>query len=144
MSKENNLFILKTISIRPKTEENFQKEYKIDKIEHNRPDNYTYTKFIKFLKSWGWDIYYSEDNNCYFTDLSIAKQYTEQNIGDINDGGVYNYIAIVEVPFNCTYAETEIQSIYIFKYNKTTDEYNEVDINFNNETKYIAKKNYML
>jgi hypothetical protein len=136
------LYILKTISIRNKTEDDLHKDWQIYKLQYRHDTSYN--QYIKFLKSWKCDKYsYSEENNCYFTDLSIAKQFAEQNVSDINDGDIYNYIAIIEVPFNCTYADTEISDLYIFKYNNNSDNYNEVDSNFNDETKYINWKNYI-
>lgn len=134
-----NLFILKTISIRPKTKEIRHKHWQIHQIEHNK--KISYDNYIKFLKDWNdYDFIYSEEDNCYFTDYSTAKEFAENNISDINDGGIFNYICIVEVPFDCTYALGEIASCHIFKYNPKSDKYTEVPENYNDETEYIAIK----
>ena len=135
----NNLFILKTISIRHKTEEIRHKYWQIYQIEYNR--KMPYEVYIDFLKSWHqYDYLYSEEDNCYFTNYNTAKEFAENNASDINDGGVFNYITIIEVPFDCTYANTEVQNIYIFKYNHETDKYTEVSKDHNEETKYIFKR----
>ncbi|MFC0903914.1 hypothetical protein ACFHWD_04310 [Clostridium sp. MT-14] len=135
----NNLFILKTISIRPKTEEIRHKYWQIHQIKYER--KMPYEAYINFLKNWHeYDFLYSEENNCYFTDYNTAKEFAENNASDINDGGVYNYIAIIEVPFECTYANTEVKNIYAFKYNRKSDKYTEVSEDYNEETKYIFKE----
>jgi len=136
---KNNLFILKTISIRLKTEEIRHEYWKIYQIEYNR--KISYDKYIEFLKNWNqYDFLYSEEDNCYFTDYKTAKKFAKNNASDINDGGVFNYIGIVEVPFNCTYAFCEVASLHIFKYNRENDNYAEVPENYNKETEYIFKK----
>ena len=136
---KNNLFILKTISIIPKTEEIRHKYWEIYQIEYNR--KMPYEVYIDFLKNWDqYDFLYSEEDNCYFTDYKTAKEFAENNASDINDGGVFNYIGIIEVPFNCTYAFGEVASLHIFKYNRENDNYTEVPENYNKETEYIFKK----
>jgi len=135
---ENNLFILKTISIRPKTEEIRHKYWEIYQIEYNR--KMPYEVYIDFLKSWHqYDYLYSEEDNCYFRDYNTAKEFAINNASDINDGGVFNYIAITEVPFDCTYANMEVENIYIFKYNRDNDKYTKIPINYNEETRHIFK-----
>ena len=138
---QNNLFILKTIQIKEKSEEDLHREWLIRNIQYDT-NKMTCEDYIEFLDSWDDKKYsYDYENNCYFTDLEKAKFYATSNMGDINDGGVYNYVAIVEVPYNRTYATTEIQSIYIFKFNYKKDTYEEVDLNSSEETKFILNKN---
>lgn len=138
-----NLFILKTIDIRRKTEKQLQKEHKIHNIKYKK--KISYEDYTDYVKSWDeYNFSYYEEDNCYFTDYKIAEQYAKENICDMNDGGVYNYIAIIEVPINCTYTITEIQNIHIFKYKRDKDKFEEIDLNCNDESKYICKKLHML
>lgn len=139
-----NLFILKTISITEKTKESCKKEWEIRNLRFEN-NKISYEKFLESLDFFnGKNFSYHDADNCYFTELSKAKEYAEENICDINDGGLYEYIAIVEIPFNCAYAETEGKSIYIFKFNNSTGKYDEVPMQFNDETRLIAKENHFL
>lgn len=141
----NNLYILKTISITEKTKLDLQKEWKARNVIY---DNYVgYEKYIILLKTLNMDKYvYEEENNCYFIDMENARDCAENNIADINDGGLYNYIAIIEIPFDQTYAATEIQSLHIFKFNDVTNGYDEVVLNnafvkIEDEVQYIISQN---
>lgn len=100
-----------------------------------------YDKYIEFLKSWDrFEYHYSEEDNGYFIDIKEIESQVNPNIGDLNDGGVYNYIVIVEIPLNTTYAMTEAQFIEMFKYNNETDYYDYIDEYSNKETQYIKKR----
>lgn len=73
--------------------------------------------------------------------MDTAKDYASSNIADINDGGVYNYVAISEVPFDKAYAMTEVQNIHIFKYINNENRYEEVPLTFDEATSLILEKN---
>jgi len=135
-----NLFVLTTISLKKKTEEDLILEWKISNLVHKRET--PFEEHMDFIEGWGWKTYdYSSEDNCYFTDLKTAKEYALRNCGDMNDGGSYNYACITEMPYNATYAMTNIQSIYVFKFDRDSDTYVEVDINADAETKYIVGHN---
>lgn len=133
------LFILKTISMKRKTDQIRQKEYQLYNLKYNR--HISYDKYISLQKSWNsYDFSYFSEDNAYFLDYELTKKHVKDNIWDLNDGGVYNYIAIIGIPVNHLYAIVDIQSIHIFKYDENKNEYKEIPLNYNEETKCICKK----
>lgn len=138
-----NLFILSTISVNKKSEEEVKMDWAIRNITSKK--DIPFEQYLSFIESWNdqWglkDYRYSEEDNAYFESLDTAKEYARKNISDLNDGGVYNYIAITEVPLNTTYAFTGPQSLALFRYLPENQQYEEVPFNFNEETKLIVKR----
>lgn len=138
----NSLFILKTISLKKISTEELKKEYQIYQIKYPVWKNKTYEEFLEFSKSWSWDKYdCSSEDNCYFTDKNEAIDTAIDNIQDLNDGGVYNYILILEVPFNATYSQhMRAKSGTLLKYNVDSDKYSIVDFDYDEETEFISNK----
>ena len=127
------IYIVKTIDLRLKTKESLMKEFEIAKI--NSPKiwkNRNFDEYIKFLKSWNSDKFSIKDENfSYCTDYKTAYKQIATNSCDMNDGGVYNYAAILQVRTNCGYAETEINNMQVFQFKD--GEYTSINDKRNND-----------
>lgn len=120
-----NLFILKAISIEEKTEEDLKKEWEVNKLLHGK---ITFDKYKELMMSWWQDKYkYSESDVAYFTDLEMAIHSAKANMCDVNEGGTYEYVAIVEVSTNRIYTNCYPLSVRVFKYNRDNDFYEPVE-----------------
>ena len=134
------MFIGKVISLRKKTEKDLHEEYEIMKIRHDNWKNKTFEDYINFAKNWQiYDFGVSTISICYSLDSNEIEKIITNNYADINDGGLYDYAAIVEVPINAVYPETEIISIKLFKYDVTKNKYELTDAG-SKETDFILKK----
>lgn len=137
------IYIVRTINLTQKTESDLHKEYEIAKIKY--PKTYkNYKQYLEdFLISWNNDKYSMlyEDNSC-FNDYELAESNVINNIYDINDGGVYNYVAIIKIPVNGLYSICEIseEDIILFKFNQDTDTYYKINYGYNEETRLIIDK----
>lgn len=139
----DNIYIIRTIELLNKTEEDIKKEFEIYKIEHPKGKIKNYDEFFEFQKSWGQDKYVMNcEDNSYCTNFETAKNKVINNICDINDGGVYNYCAILKVPVNCIYATTYIKEndIILFKFDREINKYYQISKDFDKEANYIFKR----
>lgn len=135
-----SLYILKTIRVTEKTEDMLRKEWEIRNIKYPKT-KVSYENYLKFLESWN-DRYFefSSEDNCYFKDLDTAKHYAETNMADMNDGGIYNYVAILRTDLERTYAMTNYDEAYLFKFNYSDDCYEPVEFTDTKEGKFIIDK----
>lgn len=140
LENEPSIYILKTISLHKKTEEDLIKEWKIRNIKYTKRE-VSYEDHLKYLKSWNEDKFgYNEEDNCYFNDLEVAKSYAIGNAGDMNDGGLYDYVVILKTALDRTYAMTNCKEAYLFKFNYNTCLYEPVEFNDSEEGRLIVKK----
>ena len=137
----NTIFIVKTINLRSLTEKNLKDDFEVLKIKNKLWRNRTFEEYVEFEADWDRDKYKAtSEDNAYFNNLDEAKEFVINNTCDLNDGGVFNYIIIQEVPINSSYAYTRIESNYLFKFNRSTNKYEQTDFNFDEETKYISRR----
>ena len=120
MYETSNIFILKGMNIRKKSEADWDKEHKIFNLEIPQKNWKTLEDYKKFQQGFDkvadWKI--EEYNHAYFTDEQRAIRAAKNNMGGLDDGGVYHYCAIIEVPCGVSYPEAgEVESIHLFKYN---------------------------
>lgn len=133
------LYIITTVSIKKKTEDDLKKEFEIHKIKYPSWKEKTFEQYYEFQKEWNWHKYnMSQENNSYFLDLEEAKSCVERNFADISDSGLYNYVLIKKVHLAKAYTMIDVEELYIFKYERKTDTYREVSLYENDETKYIT------
>lgn len=122
-----NLFILKTISIEEKTEEDLQREWEVNVLLHGQ---ITFERYKELMRSWWQDRYtYAESDVAYFTDLEMAIHSAKVNMCDINEAGSYEYVAIAEVSTNRIYTNCYPLSVRVFKYNRENNSYEPVETN---------------
>lgn len=139
MSNDKYLYIVSTISLKKRTEDDLKKEFEIYKVKYPSWKEKTFEQYYEFQKGWNWHKYsISQEDNAYFLKLEEAKLAVKENFGDINDGGAYNYALIKKVPMNRAYGMIYVEELYIFEYEIATDTYEEVSLNKNDETKYIT------
>lgn len=139
----NYIYIIKTISLKSKTEEDRQKEFEICKINYPLWKEATYQDYITFSKEWNeYDYKISSEDNCYCDEYDFTKNNVIDNSTDINDGGVYNYVAVIHTPINHAYAMTNIEQndIHLFKFNSHSEKYDEVGYKDSKESKFIINK----
>lgn len=136
----DTIFIVKTIKLRKLTEEDLKTGFEMLKVRSKNWRNRTFKEYVEFEAGWDRGEYNSiSEDNAYFKSLDEAKNFTINNTCDLNDGGVFNYAIIQEVPLNCSYAYTRIKSDYLFKFNRDTDKYEEIDFDSDNETRYLSR-----
>ena len=136
----NYIYIVRTIDLKQKTEQDLRNEFEICRINHPLWKTKTYKDYIKFLKGWKKDKYsISYEDNAYCESWEIAYEKITTNACDMNDGGVFNYASIIKTPINCCYPTSCIidNNISLFKFNRDTDDYFKIDENFNEETKWM-------
>ena len=111
------IYIIKTISLTRKTNKMLQLEFEISKIKHPKTwKSKTLNDYIEFLESWNWDKFsVSTENFAYCSEYSGAENKVLTNSCDMHDA-TYNYAAIVKVPCDLGYAETEIEDLRLFKF----------------------------
>lgn len=135
-----SIYIGKMISLKEKTKEDIEKEFEIIKIKNKSWQSKTLDDYINFIKNWcNYDYIMSTEDNCYGLDYNEIENLIINNYADVNDGGIYNYATIIEIPINKMYAYTEVISIQIFKYNKESNKY-EKQNEHSKEMEYIIKK----
>ena len=137
------IYIVKTISLHEKTEDDLQKEFKTFKINHPIWLLKSYNDFLDFQTSWNDNKYSIDyDDNCYCDSYKLAYIKLLNNVCDINDGGSYNYGCVVKTPLDVTYASSYIENddITLYKFNLETDCYDLIDKNYDSETKFIVNK----
>lgn len=121
----DNLFILKAISLKEKTEEDLKRDFDIVKIKYNVWKYKTLKEYIEFEKGWNRDKFnINTENILYSLDKMRAKELLIKNVADFNDGGAYNYAILLSIPQDTAYAElTDINEYELFKYNQKTSTY---------------------
>ena len=137
------IYIVKTISLQKKTDEDLQNEFKIFKINHPIWLLKSYNDFLKFQTSWNNDIYSIDyEDNCYCNTYAQASDKLLNNVCDINDGGAYNYACVIKILLDVTYASSYVEEsdIMLFKFDMENDVYDLVSHNLDDETKFIINK----
>ena len=124
------IWYVEAIEARKVTEESLKKDFEVAKIRHNWKPDADFESFKNFKHSWGEDLYYFDrEITSFHKTREDAIEYATQNIGDINDGGVYNYVAVVGAPINSVYYNTYIkyEDVIIYKYDRESDLYIQID-----------------
>lgn len=135
-----SIYVLSTISINKKTEQDLIKEWKIRNIRYDKTA-VSYEHYIEFLNSWNDDIFdYSVEENCYFKTFEDANYCATKNIGDLNDGGIYDYVVVYKTALNKVYAMTNIREAYLYKFNYDNKTYEPVDFTDSEEGKFLINK----
>lgn len=136
----DTIFIVKTIKLIKLTEEDLKTDFEMLKVRSKNWRNCTFEEYIEFETDWDRGEYKTtSEDNAYFNNLDKAKQFVINNTCDLNDGGLFNYIIIQEVPLNCSYTYTKIKNDYLFKFNRDIDKYEQIDFDCDNETKYLSR-----
>jgi hypothetical protein len=136
-----HIYMVRTISLNEKSEDDLQREFEIFKLKYPIWINKTYEEFLHFQQSWKEDKYsISYEDNAYCENYEIAHKKVINNACDINDGGSYNYIAIIKVPMNGCYAMTYTQrsDINLFKFDMDRLSYLEVNDYDTEEAKWLV------
>lgn len=143
MNKLNDtFFLLKPIRIKPRTEESIKKGFELYKAKYG--ENRTLEVYINSLKNWNdYEFEYSDEYLSFFLNKEEAIECALSNVADYNDGGVYNFSAVVEYYIGASYFETMPISIKIFKYIYEKELYEEIDIDSCEESNLILKKHYI-
>lgn len=136
---ESIMYIGHVVHLRKKTEEDLKLGFEIDKMRLNK--NLSYEKWLSNQIYFNQkDFFIDTEDIGYFLDKEEAIYAIENNLGDINDGGVYNYAVIEGLRLNKVYPSATSETSYdLFKYDYTTDTYIPIDWNTNEETKAIHK-----
>jgi len=137
----NYIYIVRTIDLTEKTQSDLEREFEVMKINHPLWKTKTYEEFIDFMKGWKWDKYKQDyENNAYFETYEQAYEKVINNVCDINDGGIYDYVSIIKMPMNCCYTESYLEEndTTLFKFNYKEDTYFEINKDFDEKTKWLS------
>lgn len=121
------IYILLAVSARYLSEEEVQKKFDLYKIKYNRPQNYSFERYKaseEFYSNIPINISISAEPVAYFDNEEDARYAAVNNLGDYNDGGVYNYSVIQKVLNGYLYPEASSQASYeVFKFVSLEDGY---------------------
>lgn len=130
------IYILAAVDIQELTKEHLEKEFEVARILHPIWKDRTLSQFI----NWKAEMHQSKFiidvyETAYFLNPLTAQEYAKKNMSDINEAGCYPYIAIFSRPTNHMYAEANHCEVMLFKYDKETDTYHEIE-NIDSDIKY--------
>jgi hypothetical protein len=132
-----SIFILNIVSAHKVTEKDLQIGFA---SYHARYPERTYEQFLKFKSNSDADKYvFDIEPQGYFIDENTAIKYAESNIGDINEAGSFPYVIISSMPLNRVYPCCNTRSHRIFKFNQSIKQYEQIDWNDEECTKYLYK-----
>jgi hypothetical protein len=123
------IYIIRTMSVNENSEDDLRKEYEIFKIKYDTWHSKTFDEFLKFQKSWKDDKYsIHTDDLVYCESYEIAYDKVINNCCDMNDGGLYNYVAILKVKTNYCYASVcaASEDVILFQYDIDSRKYIEL------------------
>lgn len=134
------LYILRTIDLDDRTDEDRSLEFQKFQVQYPIWKDKTFEHYIEFIKSWDeYNYTMNYEDNSYFESIETAKEYALMNMGDMNDGGVYNYVAIIAVPYGLCYATfTGVEELYLFKFNYKNDCYESIELMEDDKSKYLC------
>lgn len=125
------IWYVEAIGAEKVTEEKLRKDFEIAKIKHNWDSSKVdFEEFKRLKHSWGEDLYYFDRwISSFHKTKEDAIEFATQNIGDINEAGAYNYVAVVGAPMDSTYYNTYIkyEDVLIYKYDRESDRYVQID-----------------
>lgn len=138
----NNLFIVRTISLKKLSQKDIEKDFEVTKILSPIWKDKTIEEFIEFKKGFNDDKYSLEGEDfTYVQDKDSAEKCILRNQADMNDGGAYKYAAILEVPYGVSYSTSMyLQSFELYEFNKEKETYEKVSFDKNEETQTIKGK----
>ena len=120
-----NIFITKGISLKEKTEEDWEMQAKVVSLKQNKTVEIEYLKQLEesfYKKAANYKI--SDYNHAYFLDKEHAIESVKLDMGGMNEAGAYEYAAIIELPLETSYPEFGYIGFYEFyKYNHELCEY---------------------
>lgn len=129
IQKMSNIYIVNAISVTEYKEEDLKRKHTAHNCLNER--QLTYEEYLKFLKNWKEDTYsISSFISSFHLEYEKAKEYAENNLGDINEAGCYNYAAIIKAPMDCFYYnsyQNPKTDFELYKYNSETKKYELLD-----------------
>lgn len=137
--KNNNLFIVRTFSLKKVVDEDLNIEYEVFKIKYKAWKNKTFEEFLSWHKDFHKNPYDIESEDfAYFETKEEAADSILRNQADMNDGGAYKYASIVEVPYKVSYPNSMyVQSVTLYRFNKKTEKFEIIDMETDEETRAI-------
>lgn len=118
-----NIYLVNMIDIKRKTKADWEKEFKIFNINYKSTYKClnNYKEFIKGTYKCS-DYIITEEIVGYFTNKKTAQHMLSKNIYDVNDGGIYPYAIIIELPANVFYPESfsMAKRVHIYKFVKNS------------------------
>ena len=124
---QDKIYCVKVYDIEEATDERHEKEYKALLAKKGPNYKMSFDRFKEIQRSSGKGFYYfSSEYTSFHLSEEEAIEYVLENIADINDGGVYNYAAVIGIPVGCAYFETHIDQkndIKLFKFNREKSKY---------------------
>ena len=132
MNNQNqNIFIVKGISIKEKNEKDWAQELYSLQMQHNKKYSMDYIKrFDKSFYHKAYSYIVDEYNHAYFLDFDTAEKSVFNDMGGMNSSGAYDYAAIFEIPTEVSYAEhISTLSYSFYKYNHNIKQYQKLNDN---------------
>ena len=144
MSNNKYIYILSGIEVRKLTDAQIQKNFEVFKKKYANKREITfnyYKQFMYICNKLPVDIMISRDDIAYFISEKAAIESAKSNIGDFNDGGIYNYAIVERLPLNRAYPITCSDAKYwYFVFNGNSFSYSLIDPNTDELAGYIKKR----
>ena len=136
-----SIYIVRTINLQEKSQDELKQDFEIFKVKYSRKDD-SFEKFLSFQLSWGNDKYsINWEDNAYCESFEIARDKVINNACGMDDGGAYNYAAIIKVPFNACYplSYSSDEDVKLFKFDRDQDTFIEIT-EATDESKWLIRK----
>jgi hypothetical protein len=138
ISYESNIYILYLVDIHEVTRKDLEIGYA---SYHARYPDRDFESYVRMKRNWDQDRFtFDIEPQGYFIDRKTAVEYTEANIGDINEAGAYPYVIVSSMPLNRVYPMCNCRDHTLFHFNKKTERYEEVDWDHSEGTRMLKEK----
>lgn len=138
VSYESNIYILYAVDIIPVTQKGLEIGFA---AYHARFPDRTYDDFLRYKKNWKEDKFtFDVYPMGYFIDEKTAVDYTESNMGDINEAGAYPYAIVSQMPLNRVYPHCNTRNARLFLFNKGTERYEKIGWDYSEGTKILEER----
>ena len=132
MEEKNYIYYVLAIDFEKKNEDILKENYE-SFVKRYKCEGYTYEDYLNKLELEGnKDFSISSFISSYHLNKDRAIEYATNNIGDINEAGSYNYVAVVSAPIDISYYnsnQNKDKDFELFKYDKENDVYVPLDKN---------------
>lgn len=141
LSFNSSIYILHAVEARKLDDKEFKHRFEEFKRKYNKMDmsEEYYISFLKSFRENPW-ISIAEEHLAYFLSKEEAIWACENNLGGMDDGGVFNYAVIEAIPLNRAYPTTCDGTQYdLYKFNYAQSVYEQIDWKTDEITKSIRK-----
>ena len=108
------------------------------KIQHPNVSKEDYDELKELMLEESFEAY--AEDVVYSLDKETAIQLISNNCGDMRNEGYFNYGVILETPLDTIYPDKSAEVVGCFIYNPSTDCYDAINADYNEEIKIITQR----